>query len=163
MRFNVNKVKICCFLSSCNSDGIWFLIGYFCCCSKCKIRIRTLESTVHWFWINQLPVFVFNSSHPSCIPSNQKACFNNSSHPPPACHRSYPEELFHFLTIWMTSSCSMMCVSPTRWGSNLVLVPWNTTVTKWSHERKIQRFKMQRANPTLLARGAANLPRPGRT
>lgn len=34
--------------------------------------------------------------------------------------------LFYFLTIWMTSSCSMMCVSPTLWGLYLVLVPWKT-------------------------------------
>lgn len=31
---------------------------------------------------------------------------------------------FYFLTIWMTSSCSMTCVRPTLWGLYLVLVPW---------------------------------------
>lgn len=30
----------------------------------------------------------------------------------------------YFLTIWMTSSCSMVCVRPTRCGLYLVLVPW---------------------------------------
>ena len=28
------------------------------------------------------------------------------------------------MTIWMTSSCSMVCVRPTRCGLYLVLVPW---------------------------------------
>lgn len=30
----------------------------------------------------------------------------------------------YFLTIWMTSSCSMVWVRPTRCGLYLVLVPW---------------------------------------
>lgn len=30
----------------------------------------------------------------------------------------------YFFTIWMTSSCSTVWVSPTRWGLYLVLVPW---------------------------------------
>lgn len=36
------------------------------------------------------------------------------------------KSLFYFLTIWMTSSCSMMCVSPTLCGLYLVLVPQRT-------------------------------------
>ena len=32
---------------------------------------------------------------------------------------------YYFLTICITSSSCILCVGPTRWGSNLVLVPWN--------------------------------------
>ena len=38
----------------------------------------------------------------------------------------------YFLTIWMTSSCSMMCVRPTLCGLHLVLVPWKRTVNRRS-------------------------------
>ena len=45
---------------------------------------------------------------------------------------------FYFLTIWMTSSCSMMCVSPTLWGLYLVLVPWKKTVNNGQHPTSYQ-------------------------
>lgn len=41
---------------------------------------------------------------------------------------------FYFLTIWMTSSCSMMCVRPTLWGLYLVLVPWRIKKRKYSSD-----------------------------
>lgn len=34
------------------------------------------------------------------------------------------EGIVYFFTTWMTSSCSMMCVRPTRCGLYFVLVPW---------------------------------------
>lgn len=66
---------------------------------------------------------------------------------------------FYFFTIWMTSSCSMMCVSPTLCGLYFVLVPCK-------HERV--RFlkgtvKKKKKNITCEDRGHNNLPTPRHT